>query len=266
MAVLIGMVPVTIDVTVRVVGQATVFIFSPAVGLIGIAVKIFAVCPVLVEIARKMKIVLYETVYMNWFGGIFSPATVLGKHDSGSKVALRKYYAINRITMSTIVIAELAITYALITTAPSDSSSDSFSRKMISRGNLRLPAEVREDLNCANICPAEQVFEGNMAFLAEKVEDFVKTNNLTNLTNSTDMATLLNSMKNKTKSEESTNKEKACRDYVPMPSKEFHILTITLMFLAAYTIIESIAMLIGIHATPSDWLLFDQKDRSDKVF
>ena len=101
-----------------------------------------------------------------------------------------------------------------------------------------------------------------MTILAGKVEDLMKTNNLTN---STDVATLLNLMKNQTKSEESTAKKEACRNYVPMPSKDFHILTITLMFLAAYTIIESIAMLKGIHATPSDWLLFDQKDRPDKV-
>ena len=213
-----------------------------------------------------MKIVLKGTLFMNWFGGISSPAIVYGKLVSASKDTLRKYYAINRITVSTIVLAELAITFALITTVPSDSGIDSFSRNMISEGILRLPSEVREDLNCASICPAEQVFDGNMTFLAEKIEDFVKTNNLTILTSSTDVATLLNSMKNQTKSEESTDKWTACLRYVPMSSKNFHILTITLMFLAVYTIIESIAMLIGIHATPSDWLLFDQKDRPDKVF
>ena len=202
---LIGMVPVTIDVTVRVVGQALVITFAPIVGAIGMVVKLAAV----ILATKKMKIVLKGTLFMNWFGGISSPAIVYGKLVSASKDTLRKYYAINRITVSTIVLAELAITFALITTVPPDRSRESFI--------IRFPAEVREDLNCSNIC------------------------------------------------EESLDKEEACRDYVPMPSKDFHILTITLMFLAAYTIIESIAMLIGIHATPSDWLLFDQKDRPDQV-
>ena len=56
MAVLIGMVPVTVDVTVRVVGQAAVIIFAPAVGAIGILVK-FVAAGILVLFAwRKMKI------------------------------------------------------------------------------------------------------------------------------------------------------------------------------------------------------------------
>ena len=125
-AVLIGMVPVTIDVTVQVVGQAVVFIFALAVGGIGINVKYLAVGILLAFAMRNKKIVLKDTGYMNMFGGISSPAIVFGKLGSGSKDALRKYYALNRITVSTAVIAELAITLALITTVPSDSSRDSF--------------------------------------------------------------------------------------------------------------------------------------------
>ena len=168
MAVLVGMVPVTVDVTVRVVGQAVVFIFAPAVGVLGMAVKIIAVEILVVFAPSKLKIEVRGTFILNLFGGISSPAIVFDKLTSASKDALRKYYALNRITVSTIVLAELAITYALITAVPSDNRIGNFSRNMISEGTLRLPSEVREDLYCANICPAEQVF------LAEKVEYFVK--------------------------------------------------------------------------------------------
>ena len=113
-AVLVGMVPVTVDVTVRVVGQAAVFTFAPIVGGIGMFVKFVAVeVLVIPQTMSKMNIDITGTRFMNWFGGISSPAIVFGKgkFGSGSKDAMRKYYAINRIIVSSIVLAELAITY-----------------------------------------------------------------------------------------------------------------------------------------------------------
>jgi len=117
---------------------------------------------------------------------------------------------------------------------------------------IRMPGEIR-DLNCTNVCSAENDVEENKT-VAERLQHFIATKNLTDSTRLINMTSL-----------EMTEKQEECYQYVPIVKRDFYILAVTLIILALYTIIESVIMLCGNHSTPSDWLLFDQKDRPDKV-
>merc|ERR1712107_422181 len=103
---------------------------------------------------------LAELIF-NTYGGFSSPAIVSHNFENKPKDWLRKYYALNRIVLSTILFIEIAVTLALIKSAGESKFNkniidDKFENVTI-ESLLRMPAEIRQDLNCANVCPAENV-------------------------------------------------------------------------------------------------------------
>ena len=122
-AVLLGMVPVTFDVALRVVGQTFVFLFAPFVAYVGIFVKFFTVGELVSWTVKGLKcrdrLRVKGTLgsAFNTFGGISSPAIVSNNFENKPKEKLRKYFALNRILVSTILFIEIAVTLALIVSA-----------------------------------------------------------------------------------------------------------------------------------------------------
>ena len=157
------------------------------------------------------------------------------KNSFMTKSRLKKYFAINRIVISTILLIELstilALTSADANVTDSKTNSGWFKKRM--------STEVEEQiLDCTTICP---VANGNLT-LAEKI--VTPLEKLTNL-----------------RTDELAN---ACRAYVAISQSGFFTLAIILMVMALYTIVESILMLCVIHEkcqirTLSDRLLFDQE-------
>ena len=282
-AVLLGMVPVTVDVALRVVGQAFVFLFAPIVAAVGIFVKGLIVHELVSKtvlgikchdcLSLRLRVLGLQDSFFNMFAGISSPAIVSNNFENKPKEKLRKYYALNRIAVSTILFIEIAVTLALIVSARDAKvenvtsenitknirykTSDHWIKSVIDgkfenvtiESMIRMPGEIREDLNCTNVC------EGGVMCVVVKENKTATKNESTRLT---DVTSLFKDMM-------MTETQEECYHYVPIVERDFYILAVTLMILASYTIIESVIMLCGNHSTPSDWLLFDQKDRPDKV-
>ena len=170
--------------------------------------------------------------------------------------------------VSTILFLEIAVTLALIVSARNGKFENETSERGIEsifdekfenvtiESMIVMPAKIRKDLNCANVCRNKT--------LAEKWQHFIGTKNLTESTCLTNVTSLIEEMM-MTQKQNGTLQYVACHTYVPIVERDFFILAVTLMILAMYTIIESLIMLLGNHTTLSDWLLFDQKDRPDKV-
>ena len=294
-AVLLGMVPVTVDVALRVVGQSFVFLFAPVVAYVGIFVKGLTVHELVSKtvlgikchdcLSLRLRVLGLQDSFFNMFAGISSPAIVSNNFENKPKEKLRKYYALNRIVVSTILFLEIAVTLALIVSAR-DAKVENVTSENITK-NIRyktsdhwiksvidgkfenvtiesmivMPAKIRKNLSCANVCPAENVENKTVA---EKWQHFIGTKNLTESTSLTNVTSLIEEMMT-TQKQNGTMQYVACHTYVPIVERDFFILAVTLMILAMYTIIESLIMLLGNHTTLSDWLLFDQKDRPDKV-
>ena len=211
-AVLLGMVPVTVDVALRVVGQAFVFLFAPVVAYVGIFVKGLTVHELVSKtvlglkchdcLSLRLRVLGLQDSFFNMFAGISSPAIVSNNFENKPKEKLRKYYALNRILVSTILFIEIAVTLALIVSAREGKFENltSVTSKSITKDItiIRPPAEViREDLNCDNVCPAAQNVTKDNVTVAEKWLHFIPTKNLTDST---------------------------CFYYVPIVERDFYIL------------------------------------------
>jgi len=249
-----------------VVGQAFVFLFAPVVAYVGILVKGLIVYELVFKTVLGLKChdclslrFGLKDSFFNMFAGISSPALVSNDFENKPKEKLRKYYALNRIVVSTILFIEIAVTLALIVSVGKfkNETSESWIKSIFEgkfenvtiESMIRMPGEIREDLNCTNVC------EGGVMCVVVKENKTATKNESTRLT---DVTSLFKDMM-------MTEKQEECYHYVPIVERDFYILAVTLMILASYTIIESVIMLCGNHSTPSDWLLWDQKDRPDKV-
>ena len=215
------MIPIAIDISVRILGQALVLAYAP-VCLYVVTLK-FLVSMVMAlvlsfyflgadDIVDKVKL-----FFLNGIGGMISPVPYFDT-KAFSKGALRKYYAINRILLSSILLVELSLALSMTLGA----GGDKFLLKPdIDRGTFNhqliyfdVPAENEEvNVDCTNMCDARR---GN---------------------------------------------RRMCLNHVAIQPNVFCPLAITLMVLAIYTIVESILMLCGINNIPSDKLLFDQVDQ-----
>ena len=241
-AVLLGMVPLTFDVIVRVLGNAFVFLFAPIVGGIGVVGKFLTTYATAHITLPSVKVSGYPShpvgqasAGLSLIAGIITPI-FYSEAFVVTKSSLKKHYAINRTCMSSILLIEISTVLALITNANVHESSSAY---------FRMPTEVDEQvLDCTNICPAVNETNRNLTL----TENFTTLENLTNLTDSGN----------------NTEFADACLSYVPISQSDFITLAIILMVLALYTIIESILMMCKIR-TLSDCLLFDQGDLPDKV-
>merc|ERR550517_1110315 len=115
------MIPVTIDVIFRVLSHAFVFVFAPIVGGVGLLGKLLT--------NALTACFLNPTAWVRaLFAGIITPIFYSEAYIM-TKSSLKKYYAINRIGVSTILLIELATVLALTPNAnDTEISSDGFSR------------------------------------------------------------------------------------------------------------------------------------------
>ena len=157
------------------------------------------------------------------------------KNSFMTKSRLKKYFAINRIVISTILLIELSTILALTSADANVTDSKTNSGWFKKRMSTEVEKQI---LDCTTICP---VANGNLTLAVKIVTPLEKLTNL--------------------RTDELAN---ACRAYVAISQSEFFTLAIILMVMALYTIVESILMLCVIDEkcqirTLSDRLLFDQE-------
>ena len=110
-AVLKGMIPIAIDISVRILGQALVLAYAPVCLYVATLKFLMSMVMALVlsfyflgadDIVDKVKL-----FFLNGIGGMISPVPNFDT-KAFSKGALRKYYAINRILLSSILLWNFA--------------------------------------------------------------------------------------------------------------------------------------------------------------
>jgi len=111
-AVLLGMVPLAIDVTMRVLGQAFVIVFAPIVGVISVCAKFLITsimsCFLVGQLGES------ETFkFSNLKSARMNSLVPYSKTADMQKSRLKKYFAINRIVISTILLIEISTILAL---------------------------------------------------------------------------------------------------------------------------------------------------------
>ena len=175
-AVLLGMLSLTFDILVRIIGQALVLVYAPTVGLWPFMLLFSGVIlpfhVVYVRCFNWKTDRIRENVHwfnnnigsivLNVIGGIFSPA-LFSDRISVSKLFMKKYYAFNRIFLSSLLIAQLSVTLNTALRAKGEAYLDQMevNRTITNRTitsidiNFRIPAEYGSfSMNCTNICLA----------------------------------------------------------------------------------------------------------------
>jgi len=239
-SVLLGMLPLAFDTFVRVVGQGLVLTYVPA-GIFIVCLKYAAslalACPLKQPnepFHQKAK-----TVVINGLAGLVSPTAFI-QDSSIPREKLRKYFALNRIVINTMLLIELS---AILAVTMIQKGDQYFVSSPIASGVpnwLTIPSNNISLVDCTHACPVQI------------------------LSNST--LTLDRSIFGQSSQSKWGDHYKDCIDFVALKPSSSIPLCMALILCAIYTIIESFLMLWGATKTLSDRLLFDQGDLPDRVF
>ena len=233
------MLPLAFDTFVRVVGQGLVLTYVPA-GIFIVCLKYAAslglACPLKQPnepFHQKAK-----TVVINGLAGLVSPTAFI-QDSSIPREKLRKYFALNRIVINTMLLIELS---AILAVTMIQKGDQYFVSSPIASGVpnwLTIPSNNISLVDCTHACPVQI------------------------LSNST--LTLDRSIFGQSCQSKWGDHYKDCIDFVALKPSSSIPLCMALILCAIYTIIESFLMLWGATKTLSDRLLFDQGDLPDRV-